>query len=229
MKLNQDYVDKLRKMEYLQFGKYSIDLKNILHLPDSSRGVLYEDITKIDFNLLYANIQIGLFNEGLIDKKWKEDIERVQWFIKNRVNLKSSIPNEYQKWKIFCNSLYTKIESPYVVEYLDMFYTDLLEKYSDLIIYNDVDSLYLNIDKISFQTREWVRNYFINEIREFTYDITQINYFYIESEKKYIEQEESGVINTVGFRLNKEEEKRDKLLNIIKTEIRTRKLNKLGI
>ena len=109
------------------------------------------------------------------DEKWKEDIERVQWFLKNRKELKSLPPSEYEKCKIFSNSLYMKIKSPYVVEYVDMFYTDLIEKYGDLIIYNDVDDLYLKIDKVSFESKEW-----IIELKDFEYDVEFINYLYPE-------------------------------------------------
>jgi hypothetical protein len=183
--------------------------------------MLYENITRINFNSFYTNIQIELFNEGLIGKEWKEDIERVQWFLKNRKELKLLPSSEYEKWKIFSNSLYMKIKSPYVVEYVDMFYTDLIEKYDDLIIYNDVDDLYLKIDKVSFQSKEW-----ISELKDFEYDVEFINYLYLEDRKKYIEQEESGQINTKGFR---DENVKQNLLNIIKREVRRRKLENLGI
>jgi hypothetical protein len=114
-----------------------------------------------------------------------------------------------------------KIKSPYVVEYVNMFYNDLIQKYGDLIIYNDTDVLYLNINKVSFQTKEW-----IIELKDYNYDVEFINYFYIEGRKKYIEQEESGQINTKGFR---DEVKKQNLLNIVKREIRRRKLDKLGV
>ena len=221
MKLNQDYVNRLRDLKDIKFGEYFIWDKKIINLPDSYKAILFENITRIDFISLYSYLQIELFNEGLIDDKWKDDIERVKWFLKNRVDLKLLSPDEYLKWKYHCNSLYMKIKSPYVVEYVDMFYNDLLEKYGDLIIYNDVDSLYLNIDKVSFQTKEW-----ISELKDFNYDIQFINYFYIENLKRYIEQEESGKINVKGYR---DETKKENLLNIIKTEIRRRKLENLGI
>jgi hypothetical protein len=220
MKLNQDYIKRLKELDNPKFQSFITD-KKICYLPDNNRGMLYENITRINFNSFYTNIQIGLFNEGLIGKEWKEDIERVQWFLKNRKELKSIQSGEYEKWKIHCNSLYMKIKSPYVVEYVDMFYTDLIEKYGDLIIYNDVDDLYLKIDKISFQTKEW-----IIELKEFNYDVEFINYFYAEDLKRYIEQEESGQINTKGFR---DENKKENLLNIIKREVRRRKLENLGI
>jgi len=222
MKLNQDYVKRLKELENIQFDRYSISGKKICHLPDISRGNLYENVTKINFISLYSYIQIGLFNEGLIDEKWKEDIEKVKWFLENRKFIFGQISaNEYNQWKIFTNSLYVKIRSPYVTEYMDMFYTDLIEKYGDLIIYNDVDDLYLKIDKTSFQSKEW-----ITEIKDFKHDVEFINYFYAEELKKYIEQEESGTINVKGYR---DETKKQYLLNLIKREIRRRKLDNLGI
>lgn len=220
MKLRSDYIERLKELDNPKFSS-GIANKKICYLPDSSKGMLYENITKINFNSLYSYIQIGLFNEGLIGEEWKDDIGRVQWFLKNRGDLKLLSPNEYQQWKIHCNSLYIKIQSPYVVEYMDMFYTDLIEKYGDLIIYNDVDDLYLNIDKVSFQTKEC-----IIELEDFNYDVEFVNYFFIEDRKRYIEQEESGQIIGKGFR---SEDVKQNLLNIIKREVRRRKLDRLGL
>lgn len=221
MILRKDYIDRIKKLENLQFNNWLIKDKLIHYLGDFSRGNLYENVTKIDFNALYLTILIGLFEAGLIDENWKEDIERVEWFLKNRSELKLLSPNEYQQWKIHCNSLYMKIKSPYVVEYLNIYYSDLLEKYGDRIIYIDVDLLILNIKKSDFQTKE-----IIPELKDFNYDVTFVNYFYAEELKRYIEQEESGTINVKGYR---DETKKENLLNLIKTEIRRRKLDNLGI
>ena len=221
MILRKDYIDRTKKLENLQFNNWIIKDKLIHYLGDFSKGNLYEDLTKIDFNTLYPTILIGLFEAGLIDENWKEDIERVEWFLKNRSELKLLSPNEYQQWKIHCNSLYMKIKSPYVVEYLNIYYSDLLEKYGDRIIYIDVDLLMLNIKKSDFQTKE-----IIPELKDFNYDVTFVNYFYAEDLKRYIEQEESGTINVKGYR---DENKKQNLLNLIKREIRRRKLDNLGI
>ena len=219
MILRKDYIDRIKKLENLQFNNWDIKDKLIHYLGDFSRGNLYEDLIKVDFNALYPTILIGLFEAGLIDEKWKQDIERVEWFLKNRSELKLLSPN--QQWKIHCNSLYMKIKSPYVVEYLNIYYSDLLEKYGDRIIYIDVDLLMLNIKKSDFQTKE-----IIPELKDFNYDVTFVNYFYAEELKRYIEQEESGAINVKGYR---DETKKQNLLNLIKTEIRRRKLDNLGI
>jgi hypothetical protein len=221
MILRKDYIDRIKKLENIQFNNWVIKDKLIHYLSDFSRGNLYENVTKIDFNALYPTILIGLFEAGLIDESWKEDIERVEWFLKNRSELKLLSPNEYQQWKIHCNSLYMKIKSPYVVEYLNVYYSDLLEKYGDRIIYIDVDLLILNIKKSDFQTKE-----IIPELKYFNYDVTFVNYFYAEELKKYIEQEESGTVNVEGYR---NENKKEYLLNLIKREIRRRKLDNLGI
>jgi hypothetical protein len=221
MILRKDYIDRIKKLENIQFNNWVIKDKLIHYLSDFSRGNLYENVTKIDFNALYPTILIGLFEAGLIDESWKEDIERVEWFLKNRSELKLLSPNEYQQWKIHCNSLYMKIKSPYVVEYLNVYYSDLLEKYGDRIIYIDVDLLILNIKKSDFQTKE-----IIPELKYFNYDVTFVNYFYAEELKKYIEQEESGTVNVEGYR---DETKKEYLLNLIKREVRRRKLDNLGI
>ena len=216
MILRKDYIDRIKKLENLQFNNWDIKDKLIHYLGDFSRGNLYEDLIKVDFNALYPTILIGLFEAGLIDEKWKQDIERVEWFLKNRSELKL-----LSQWKIHCNSLYMKIKSPYVVEYLNIYYSDLLEKYGDRIIYIDVDLLILNIKKSDFQTKE-----IIPELKDFNNDVTFVNYFYAEELKRYIEQEESGAINVKGYR---DETKKENLLNLIKTEIRRRKLDNLGI
>lgn len=222
MILRQDYIERLKKLEGLTFNNWVIKDKTIHHIGDFSRGNLYEDVVQIDFNALYPSILIGLFEADLLEEKWKEDIERVKWFLKNRKDLKllSNASDEYQKWKVHCNSLYTKIQSPYVVEYMNLFYSDLIDKYGDVIIYIDVDLLILKIKKSEFQTKE-----IIKELSDFSYDVTFINYFYAEELKTYVKQDEHGEISVQGYT----EPKREKLEALIKTEIRRRKLDNLGI
>jgi len=220
MKLRQDYIERLKKLEGLEFHNFLITDKKIHHLGDFSRGNLYEDVVQIDFNVLYTSLLIGLFESNMLDEKWKEDIERVKWFLKNRKDLKWVNKDEYEKWKIHCNSLYMKIKSPYVVEYMNLFYSDLIDKYDDKIIYIDVDLLILKYSKLEFQTRE-----LIEELKDFNYDVSFVNYFYAEDLKKYIKQYEGGEITFSGFK----EPQKETLQGLIKREIRRRKLDNLGI
>jgi hypothetical protein len=219
--LRPDYIKRITKLENTQFNNWVIKDKLIHYLGDFSRGNLYEDLTRIDFNSLYPTILLGLFKSGLIDEKWKEDIDKVEWFLKNKKGLKVMNPNEYQKCKIHCNSLYMNIKSPYVIEYLNIYYTDLLKKYSNKIIYIDVDLLILNIKRVDFQSKE-----IIPELRDFNFYVTFLNYFYTEEFNEYIEQEETGTINVKGYR---NETRKQELSSLIKTEIRRRKLDTLGI
>jgi hypothetical protein len=214
MKLNKGYIERLKKLENLKFNSFLIKDKMIHHISDNARGNLYENITRVDFIGLYTNILIGLFDEGLLEESWKEDIDRVRWFLKNRNDIKSLSPNEYHQWKVHCNSLYSKIKSPYVVEYMSMFYSDLIEKYEGLIVYIDVDRFYINSDKE------------IEELKIFNHSIEKVNYFYAEELKKYIEQDKYGEIRVSGFR---DKTKKEYLVNLIKQEVRRRKLNNLGI
>lgn len=220
MILRPDYLERLKNLEGLSFNNFLIKDKRIHYINTNSLGNLYENLTQIDFITLYPNLLIGLFESGLIDEKWKDDIGRVKWFLNNKKELKRLQSDEYQKWKVHCNSLYIKIKSPYVVEYMNLFYSDLLDKYGDKIIYIDVDLLIINLKKVEFQTK-----YQIEELNDFNYDTTFINYFYAEELKKYIKQDEFGEITTSGFR----EPKKANLEALIKREIRRRKLDNLGI
>lgn len=220
MTLRPDYLERLKKLEGLSFNNFIIKDKRIHYINQNSLGNLYENLTQIDFITLYPNLLIGLFENGLIDEKWKDDIGRVKWFLNNRKELKRLKSDEYQKWKVHCNSLYMKIKSPYVVEYMNLFYSDLLDKYGDKIIYIDVDLLIVNFTKVEFQTK-----YQIEELNDFKYDTTFINYFYAEELKKYVKQDENGELSVSGFR----DAKRYNIEALIKREIRRRKLDKLGI
>lgn len=220
MTLRPDYLERLKKLEGLSFNNFIIKDKRIHYINPNSLGNLYENLTQIDFITLYPNLLIGLFENGLIDEKWKDDIGRVKWFLNNRKELKRLKSDEYQKWKVHCNSLYMKIKSPYVVEYMNLFYSDLLDKYGDKIIYIDVDLLIVNFTKVEFQTK-----YQIEELNDFNYDTTFINYFYAEELKKYVKQDENGELSVSGFR----DAKRYNIEALIKREIRRRKLDKLGI
>jgi hypothetical protein len=155
MKLLKQYIDKLPKD--LKFDTFEFIKKNILYLNEDCKNVLIEDLIRIDFNNLYPNIILGLYNEGLIDTKWESDIKQLKSFLENVDELKrttkeligkpyddlqdSILRSNILPGRIHANGLYGKIKSPLVVEYLHLIYTDIIEKYKDDIVYIDVDMI----------------------------------------------------------------------------------------
>ena len=224
MKLLKQYIDQLPTD--LKFDTFEFIKKNIHYLNEDCKDILLEDLIRIDFNNLYPNIILGLYNEGLIDTKWESDIKQLKSFLENVDELKkktkefigkpyddlqNSILGSYKAGRIHANGLYAKIKSPLVVEYLDLIYTDIIEKYADDIVYIDVDMIICkkDIDISNIPAKS---------------EISKVEYFYIENKKRYI-LFYNGQLETKGrSKFNKED-----LLQLVKSEIRTRRLNKIGI
>ena len=216
MKLLKEYIDLLP--EDLEFDGYKFVCKNIIYLNEDCRDILLEDLIRIDFYNLYPNIILGLYNEGLIDTKWESDIKQLKSFLENIEELKKKSlspypedPLSYKAGRIHANGLYAKIKSPLVAEYLHLVYTDIIEKYADDIVYIDVDMIICkkDIDISNIPAK---------------YEMYKVEYFYIENLKKYIIFAD-GQLETKGrSKFDKED-----LLQLIKSEIRQRRLNKIGI
>jgi hypothetical protein len=216
MKLLREYIDKLPTD--LKFNPYEFIKRNIHYLNKDCKDILLEDLIKIDFNSLYPNIILGLYNEGLIDTKWDSDMKKLKSFLENIVELKKKSqppypedPLSYKLGRIHANELYGKIRSPLVVEYLHLIYSDIIKEYSEDIVYIDVDMIIckgdIDISKIPVKS-----------------EVSKIEYFYIENQVKYITFA-NGQLETRGH----SKFTNDDLLQLIKREIRTRRLNKLGI
>jgi hypothetical protein len=224
MKLLKQYIDKLPKD--LKFDTFEFIKKNILYLNEDCKNVLIEDLIRIDFNNLYPNIILGLYNEGLIDTKWESDIKQLKSFLENVDELKrttkeligkpyddlqDSILSSYKSGRIHANGLYGKIKSPLVVEYLHLIYTDIIEKYKDDIVYIDVDMIICkkDIDISNIPAKS---------------EMSKLEYFYIENKNRYI-LFYNGQLETKGHSKFTNMD----LLQLVKSEIRTRRLNKIGI
>jgi hypothetical protein len=214
MKIKDKYLNIIKECKDLEFDPFKHIKKNILYVNDEYKKILLDDLIKVDINSLYPNILIGLFNVGLIDKKWEKDINKTEWFLKNRSKLKLGDQNDYLKYKININSLYSKIRTPLVVEYLHLFYSDLIEKYKNDIIYIDVDLIILkdgvNIDKDL-------------ELMNFNFSKSKVDNFYFTNKKRYVIYSE-GVLEHRGF---KDDINKKNLLQDIKSEIRNKRLNKI--
>lgn len=217
MRLLKEYIDKLPKG--LEFDPFNFVSKNIHYLNQDCKDILLEDLIRIDFNNLYPNIILGLHNEGLIDSEWESDIKQLKLFLENINELKkkslstdSEDSMRYKLGRTHANTLYGKIKSPLVVEYLHLVYTDLIEKYGDDIVYIDVDIIICKKD-IDITT-----------IPSNRYEMSRIEYFYIENLKRYI-LFYNGQLETKGHSKFNEKD----LLQLVKSEIRQRRLNKLGV
>ena len=216
MKLLEQYISQLPKETTNSDWKFSVVGKNILWLNSDCKDILLEDLVRIDFNNLYPNIIVGLYNEGLIDTKWESDINQLKLFLENIEKWKKMSTDVdhlvYKTGRTHANLLYGKIKSSLIDEYLHLVYTDLIEKYRDDIVYIDVDMIICKSD-IDISTIPSIR-----------YEVSKLEYFYIESLKKYIIFA-NGQLETKGHSkfTNKD------LLQLVKSEIRQRRLNKIGI
>ena len=213
MKLLREYIGKLPTD--LNFDTFE---KNIHYLNPNCKNILLEDLIRIDFNNLYPSIILGLYNEGLIDTNFDSDMKKLKSFLENIEELKKKSqppypedPLSYKLGRIHSNELYGKIKSPLVVEYLLFIYSDIIKECSEDIVYIDVDMIIckkdIDISKIPAKS-----------------EVSKIEYFYIENLKKYITFA-NGQLETRGHSKFTNED----LLQLIKREIRNRRLNKLGI
>lgn len=216
MKLLKQYISQLPKETNHSDWKFSVVGKNILWLNPNCKDILLEDLVRIDFNNLYPNIIVGLYNEGLIDKEWESDINQLKLFLENIEKWKKMSTDVdhlvYKTGRTHANLLYGKIKSSLIDEYLHLVYTDLIEKYRNDIVYIDVDMIICK------------RDIDITTIPSIRYEVSKLEYFYIESLKKYIIFA-NGQLETKGHSkfTNKD------LLQLVKSEIRQRRLNKIGI
>ncbi len=213
MKIIEKYLNIIKECKDLEFDPFKHIKKNIIYINDEYKFILLDNLVKYDLISLYPNILIGLFNVGLIDKKWEKDINKSEWFLKNKINLKIA-DKDYLKYKIHTNSLYSKIRTPLVVEYLHLFYSDLIEKYKNDIIYIDVDMIILK-EGVSIDSDL--------EMMNFDFHFSLIDEFYIENKKRYVIYSE-GELTYKGFSPGL---KIDMLLREIKSEIRNKRLNKI--
>ena len=211
MNLKKEYIDRLPVN--LHWDPFTFVDKNIHYVNHDYKDILLEDLIKIDLRELYPNILVGLFNEGLICDRWKNDIERVKYFLKNRSDLKLLNVYEYQECRIHCNSLYVKIKSPLIVEYLHHVYTDLINEYKDDIIHIDVDMIICK------------RDIDVSSIPSIIYEKSEVEYFFIKGVKRYI------IFSNGQLKMcwNGRDREKNDIEQLVKNEIRNRRLDKLGI
>ena len=191
-------------------------------LNEDRSNILIKDITKIDFNSLYPNILVKLFDLGHIPQSEAESINKIRYVIENRMTDK-------QLWldnKVFVNSYFGKIHSRepkvthLVTGYMNSFFNSLLVDFIDSIVYVDTDSLFITdrVDEIIEKVRQL----------DLPFESNVIDYFFIKSKKRYIYSDEYGFLQIKGFSQSNYLLK-EKIVNEIKTMIREDKLESIGI
>ena len=122
------------------------------------KDVIIENLQVTNFTQMYPRIMILLHNEGLIHIP--EEVEKLEWFFSNMSNLKlmsmnaNNTQSEYQKWKVWVNSLYGEFSKQtkghlilgLMAKYLYQLYDEILENNPHHIIYIDTDQI-ISINK----------------------------------------------------------------------------------
>jgi len=220
MKLLDKYKVAIGKPDYYQSGGFN-------WLNPFIKGVPMKDVKQLSFSSLYPNIICGLVESGYHEKASKKLIsgmiefsEKFDYFSKNRLVLKSD-ENLYKEYKTYINSFYgtlgymSKVEGEVdfitmVAQYLNAYYTDLLEENKYRILYIDTDTIFYcdELDLLGFN---------IN------YDIEEIPYILIEEKKRYITKKED--FKAKGYKGKNIQT----AIDLLKTLIRDDKIEKLGI
>ncbi len=182
-----------------------------------------KDLIQIDFNSLYPNVLIKMYDEGLLPLE-KDNIDNIRYLIENREEIKKD-DDKYYQLKVTVNSYWAKLyrrdpsKANIAVEYLTHFYNELLYKHNDNIIYIDADMIIIEkLDNI------------IEDIEELDipYTIKDINYFYLMSKKRYA-YIDKGKLIIKGYSPSRDHKTIQDLELMMKTHIREDKLIELGI
>lgn len=195
-----------------------------INKPRYNTLTIKKNLVQIDFNSLYPHILIQMYDEGLLPLE-KDNIDNIRYLIENREEIKKNESNYYQL-KVTVNSYWANLyrrditKANIVVEYLTKFYNELLYKHNDNIIYIDADMIIIEkLDNI------------IEKIEELNvpYNITDINYLYLMSKKRYAYTDNNGRIIIKGYSPSRDHKNIQELESMIKSHIREDKLIELGV
>ena len=213
----QEYLDKS-----ISSFKDGSTLSLTCWLNPDKNNILLKDITKIDFNSLYPNLIVKLFDAGYIPTSEAKSIEHIRYVIENR-------PGNKQLWldnREFVNSYFGKVHrrepivTHLVTNYMNLFFNSLLNEFIDSIVYIDIDCIFTTnrVDEIIEKVKEL----------NLSFDSDTIDYFYIRSKKRYIYMDECNTLQVKGFSKS-DYILRDKIVSDITSMIREDKLESIGI
>lgn len=186
---------------------------------DSFKDKIVENATMTEFNLLYPNVLIKLYDEIYPITSEKDNFEKVRYFIQNRNNIK--LTSDYLSYKTFINGFYGKLQMPVNIsgriicsllsDYMYMVYDELLSVNNN-ILYIDTDSI-VHIGDIDF----------IDLNLTFTQKPIDIIF---QAKKRYV-MNDNNTILVRGW--GKNDKRPQELISEMKSLLRDRKLLKIGI
>jgi hypothetical protein len=212
------YIDRLVKFDNSRFsGGYC-------HINDQIKGLVIEDVNEVSFNNLYASLLIYFHKNGVLDKfdiKIDSDvINRLIYYFDNK------LVKGYPANKTWINALYggelrghANVLIGLYSQYMQMYYEDIIRD-------NSFNWLYIDTDVMYFIDKEVASN--LQDIPACSKDIFDHKYAVFEEKKKLILTDNLGGFKVKGY-FGRQTNKKDEIINKIKTHIRNGKLDQLGI
>ena len=183
------------------------------------RGVLIEKVCEVSFICLYPKVILKLKENNLLDHV---DIDpeiyvKVQYFIDNRLSLKSNLDN-YTELKKYVNNIFSKMGSDKSLKVIGLISQYMYQFYDELIQANESNILYIDTDTIFFAND----NFDMLDI-DLEYDCDTVEMIVFQDRKRYA-YVSNDEIKTQGFSSPK---KTEEVLRILKEGLRNKKINNL--
>ena len=225
MKLAKEYSDKLTINSNINDPNYC---HGVVHLNENKSKQILKDVNVIEFNYLYFNIIVGLYDNNMFGGKYTTEVERIRNFLTNRESYKKLNNYTYTSELVFSNSFFG------VLIKNDIEFAELISQYAK-IMWNDIQSnnnsddiIYIDTDMIFYKNDLNIR--YINS-EYFPYETKKLSYLWMEGKKKYVYLHDnkikskgfyfkSGRIDNIGINIEsllRSEQRSDKigqLLNI---------------
>lgn len=187
---------------------------------------IIEDVNEISLLILYPTLLVKFYEAGVFERNGidinKGIIDRVKHFFYIRKNRFSQLDNsEYTELKIWVNSLYNNELRDHTDFIFDLYKQYMEKVWSDFIADNPYNWLYIDTDTSFFSGGPKSLDIF-KEIG-LEYSVTHHEFFYIERTKRYVITD-SDNITIRGHRF-----KPDEVISIMKSKMRNKKIEQLGI
>lgn len=168
------------------------DISGFIWINEDFRNKIFLNCKKLEWNSLYPNIIIKLYEEKIIPL---EDYEArdLKYYLENKSELRKTDPDMYNVFKIQSNSLYGKIVNrgykfgSLITQYTKLYYTELIQ--------NNPNIFYIDVDVI----------YYTGEIDYFDlldlgveYNISVVDSFIFSAKKRYIEITDT-ITKVIGY------------------------------